>query len=242
MRPTILLLPGLDGTEVLYRPLVRSLAPAAEVHVVEYAPDGPCDYEAALARASERLARLPACHVVGWSFSGPVALRLARAYPDRVRSVTLVATFVQHPLPHLRWAGPLLSAPLVWCARAIRRLPIWLGRSRGDPLRRDKAEIWRRIGARTLAARARAIRRLDAREDLAAVTQPMQYMVFSRDRVVPSQNLEQLRAIRGDLEVVPVDGDHFALYACPDVAAAAVLAFASREQERAALERPDVGV
>ena len=42
-RPTVALLPGMDGTRVLYGPLVRALQGVADVHVVEYATDGPCD-------------------------------------------------------------------------------------------------------------------------------------------------------------------------------------------------------
>ena len=155
-RPAILLLPGMDGTGVLFRALRRAMEPTVDVHVVEYPTDGPCDYRAALQHAQDRLAALPACHIVGWSFSGPIALCLARSQPDRVRSVTLVATFVQSPLASLRWVAPLMFSPLVGIARAVRRLPVWLGRAADDPVRRDKAELWRRVGARTLAARARA--------------------------------------------------------------------------------------
>jgi pimeloyl-ACP methyl ester carboxylesterase len=227
-RPTIVLLPGMDGTRVLYGPLVRALEAVADVHVVEYPTDGPCDYHAALRCANDAVARLDDCHVVGWSFSGPVALRVARAQPDRVRSVTLVATFVQAPMPWLRYVGPLLVTPLVGVARTIRRLPIWLGRSPDDPLRRDKAEIWQRVRARTLAARSRAIRLVDARPDLEAVTQPIQYLVSSHDRVVPPHNLAQIRSLRADVEVVSIDGNHFALYANAQAGADAILAFARR--------------
>jgi len=229
-RPTIVLLPGMDGTRVLYGPLVRALEGVADVHVVEYPTDGPCDYQAALRCADECVAALPTCHVVGWSFSGPVALRVARAHPERVRSITLVATFVQAPMPSMRYFGPLLVTPLVGLVRTIRRLPIWLGRAPDDPLRRDKAEIWRRVRAHTLAARSRAIRTVDARDDLLAAAQPIQYLQSSHDRIVPTGNLEQIRALRADVEVVAIDGNHFALYANAQAGADAILAFADRHR------------
>lgn len=233
-RPAILLLPGMDGTGVLFRALRRAMEPTVDVHVVEYPTDGPCDYRAALQHAQDRLAALPACHIVGWSFSGPIALCLARSQPDRVRSVTLVATFVQSPLASLRLVAPLMFSPLVGIARAVRRLPVWLGRAADDPVRRDKAELWRRVGARTLAARARAIRRVDARADLAAVTQAIQYLAPRDDRIVPPRNLAQIRSIREDVEVVHLDGDHFALYADPEASAAAILSFVARAEAKAA--------
>lgn len=227
-RPTVALLPGMDGTRVLFGPLVRALEGVADAHVVEYPTDGPCDYDAAMRCANEQIGGLDACHVVGWSFSGPVALRVARAHPTRVRSVTLVATFVEAPMKWLRYVGPLLVTPVVGVARTARRLPIWLGRAHDDPLRRNKAEIWQRVGARTLAARSRAIRRVDASADLEQVPQPIQYLQSSRDRVVPPHNLEQILSVRDDVEVVVIDGDHFALYANAQAGADAILAFASR--------------
>ncbi|MEC8252746.1 MAG: alpha/beta hydrolase [Planctomycetota bacterium] len=234
MKPTatspVVLLPGLYGTDVLYRPLIRALSPDTHVEVIEYPTGGARSYEDAVRRASERLSEWPRCHIVGWSFSGPVALRLARAHPERVRSVTLAATFVEAPLRSLRVVAPLMYPGLVGLARTIRRLPIWLGRRADDPKRRDKAELWRRVGSRTLAARARANSKVDARGDLAAVTQPMQYLAPREDRIVPRRNLQQIRAIRGDVEVVALDGDHFAPYDDPEACAAVIRAFVARAE------------
>lgn len=233
-RTVLILLPGMDGTNVLYGPLVRALPDWLRPVCVEYPTDGPCDYDAAFAAAMAEVERHERCHVVGWSFSGPVALRVARAMPDRVRSVTLVATFVTAPLASMKVFGPLLVTPLVALVRTLRRLPIWLGRSPDDPLRRDKAEIWRRVRPHTLAARTRAIRRVDAREDLRAITQPMLYLRSSDDRVVPAHNLAQIRALRGDVAEATIDGDHFALYAEAQAGANAIAAFVRRAEAAAA--------
>jgi len=118
--------------------------------------------------------------------------------------------------------------PLVALVRTLRRLPIWLGRSPDDPLRRDKAEIWRRVRPHTLAARTRAIRRVDACDDLQAVLQPVQYVASSGDNVVPAHNAAQIRSLRPDVDVVTIDGDHFALYANAQAGADAIAAFVRR--------------
>ena len=234
----LLLLPGLDGTEILFGPLLSVLPDWLLSTVVTYPIDGRNGYEELLPLVLEAARRQPGCHVLGWSFSGPLALRLAQAEPDLVRSVTLVASFVQRPLPWLRVAGPMLNTGIVGAVRTLRRLPIWLCRAPADPLRRDKARIWERVPARTLAARARAIRRVDARADLMAVQQPLLYLGSLRDRVVPPGNLEQMRALRPDLRVASLDGDHFALYADPAAAAAAIVSFLV-QVERAARRNAD---
>jgi pimeloyl-ACP methyl ester carboxylesterase len=221
----LLLLPGLDGTEILFAPLLSALPDWLLPTVVTYPIDGRNGYEDLLPVALEAVRRQPDCHVLGWSFSGPLALRLAHAEPGRVRSVTLVASFVQRPLRWLGVAGPMLNAGVVGAVRTLRRLPIWLCRAPDDPLRRDKARIWQRVPARTLAARARAIRSVDARADLTAVQRPLLYLRSLRDRAVPSSNLEHMRALRPDLRVATLAGDHFALYADPAAAAAAIAQF-----------------
>lgn len=48
------------------------------------------------------------------------------------------------------------------------------------------------------------------------------------ERIVPRHNLEQILAIRDDVEVVTIDGNHFALYANPQDGADAILPFAGR--------------
>lgn len=220
----------MDGTRHLCGPIRDALqARGFDVVVVEYATDGPCDYVAALQQATAALDALDGpAHVLGWSFSGPVALRLATARPDRVRSVTLVATFVTAPLRWLLPLGVVLLPPIVGALRTLRRLPIWLGRPSDDPLRRDKAAIWARVSARTLTRRIRAIRRVDARDDLRAVRQPLLYLASSNDRVVPPSNLTTIRHLRPDITVTTIEGDHFALYHHPEAGAQAITTFTTR--------------
>lgn len=237
LRYPLVLLPGLDGTDVLYRPLLHLLKERADARVVQYPTSGPCDYEAALAHATEALRSTGPCHLVAWSFSGPVALQAARLEPELVRSLTLIATFVEAPLPWLRVARPLLVQPIIGAARMLRRLPIWLGRAPRDPLRVAKAEIWQRVGARTLTARLRAIQRVDAREHLRAVAQPLQYIRCCDDRVVPRRNMEQVLSLRADVEIIEVPGDHFALFGEPAASAAAIECFCRRNDATGRLPR-----
>lgn len=231
-RVPLVLLPGMDGTDILFGPLLRALPDWIEPICVEYPAAGRDDYDDLEPIVIEAVRQRPHCHVLGWSFSGPLALRAARAEPLRVRSVTLVATFVQRPLALLDMVGLLLVTPVLATVRTIRRLPIWLGRAPTDPLRRDKAKLWRRVRARTLAARARAIRTVDARADLQACRQPLLYVASANDRVVPRHNFEQIRRLRSDIELATIDGNHFSLYAQAAQGAAAIAAFVKRHEAR----------
>jgi len=78
---TLLLLPGLDGTEVLFGPLVRSAPQGIEVSAVTY-PRGPANrYEDLLPRVRKSLPQDRPFYLLGWSFSGPLALMAAERPP-----------------------------------------------------------------------------------------------------------------------------------------------------------------
>lgn len=61
-----------------------------------------------------------------------------------------------------------------------------------------------------------------------AVRQPLLYLRSSHDRVVPDHNLDRMRALRPDLEVVMIDGDRFALHKNAAAGASAIAAFVAR--------------
>src|SRR5262245_12922826 len=104
----LVLLPGLDGTGIFLKPLLAALPASVRPLVVAYPKTGPSRYTELLPTIREAAAPLSEFHVLGWSFSGPLALMLARAEPQRVRSVIMSASFVRPPRPNLARAGPFM--------------------------------------------------------------------------------------------------------------------------------------
>ena len=62
-------------------------------------------------------------YVLGWSFSGPLALMLAEKEPQRTRGVILSASFIRPPLLFLPWVRFAIGTPLVIIIRLARRTP-----------------------------------------------------------------------------------------------------------------------
>src|SRR5262249_42450922 len=153
------------------------------------------DYDSLLALVQAHLLRVSDCIVLGWSFSGPLALRLARAEPDKVRGVILAASFVRAPNRLLEVLGGLLAGPLVWLWRAGRRRPLLL-RPRSDVLREAKMRTWRQVGARVLAQRLRVILRVDARADLQACALALLYIASEDDGIVPQRNAQEIARLQ----------------------------------------------
>jgi pimeloyl-ACP methyl ester carboxylesterase len=211
---TLVILPGLDGSDVFFRPFLASLPPHIRPVVIPYPQSGPNDYEALLRLVREKIADIPDFFLLGSSFSGPLAITLAATEPARVRAVILSATFLRAPKPSLIRYRFAAVGPVIWTLRAIRRLPIWLGRRRDDPFRRAKAETWKLVSARCLAARARAALNVDVRDAWRSCTQPALCIIFQDDRVVPRHNADEILHHRPSTELVTVPGDHLAM--CKD--------------------------
>jgi pimeloyl-ACP methyl ester carboxylesterase len=231
----LVLLPGLDGTKILFRPFLEALPSWIEPRCLEYPPDGPHDYAALLPRVRDACAGLDEFVVLGWSFSGPLAVMLAAERPAGLRGVVMCASFLEMPWPWLSW---LFRATIRWTAHLFpltSKVLAVTGRYESPDLRRDKLETWKRVTAGALAARSRAVLDVDAREAARCCAVPLLYLAGSSDVVVPRWNVATLKAAAPHARVVTIRGPHLALRTNAQAAAAAVVEFI--EQHAASVRR-----
>ena len=228
---TLMILPGLDGTDVFFRPFMAALPPSIRPIAIPY-PQSGRSYEDLLPLVRRPIAESGPCYVLGSSFSGPLALMLARENPDNVRGLILAATFLRSPRRRWMRLRFAMVGPVVWTVRAARRVPVWMLRRRQDPLRRAKAETWARVSARVLAARARAVVDVDVREVIRGCRQPMLCIAFDADRVVPPANAEEILRLSPSAQLVVLPGRHLAMHLDPDPLAAAVARFIDSVERR----------
>ncbi len=240
MAVPLVLLPGLDGTDVFFRPLIELLPDWIQPVPVTYPEEGPYDYLALLARVRQRIRHLPACYVLASSFSGPLAVMLAMAEPERVKGLIFAASFIRaprrYPLPYRLIA----NAPTVGAVRTIRRLPLWLLKQRGDGLRQAKRETWSRVSARGLAGRARSVLNSDVRALLQSCRQPVLAIAFAGDRVIARSFVEEILDFSSPARMVTLSGGHMGLFTDPKGPAAEILRFIHAEggRRQAPVDRP----
>ena len=230
MSATLVLLPGLDGTDVFLRPLVAALSPVIQPVVVTYPVSGAEEYGDALGVVRRATVGLSGFYVLGLSYSGPLAVMLAAEEPERVKGVVLVATFVRLPRPMLRFFRFACTGTTLWMWRIARRIPIWLVRSRRDPLRLAKAETLRTVPARCFAGRTRAVIDVDVSATLRRCRQPILCISFERDMVVPRKNVEAILREAPSTTHATVAGGHFTGCANSGALAAEVDAFVARAE------------
>jgi pimeloyl-[acyl-carrier protein] methyl ester esterase len=212
----LILLPGMDGTGLLFQPLLQALGDRYSASVVAYPATEPRSYEELELLILERLPTHENFVIIAESFSGPLALRIAARRPPRLRGIVLCATFVSNPLRIL----PLWLAPAVrpWM---FRLSPKWLqsrvllGQRAPAELRSLFARAQAAVSPEVFACRTRAILSVDVARELAGCRYPILYLQGRRDRIVAAHNLRLIRTLNPDVAVGEVDAPHLVLQAAP---------------------------
>jgi pimeloyl-ACP methyl ester carboxylesterase len=222
---TLVLLPGLDGTEILFAPLLRVLPAWIRPIVISYPDVGTNSYEELIEFVDREVSSLARFAILGWSFGGPLALMVAARRPSQVSAVVLCGTFVTPPIPRLVPFRFIVITPVVAMMRVLRRIRYVMPRFANTELRRAKGMLWRRVFARVLAARSRAVLRMDARPALKACRAPLMYLASTHDEVVRRPSRDEVVAIAPQTQVCEVEGSHFALFTNPGDAAGCIARF-----------------
>jgi len=222
---SLLLLPGLDGTDVFFEPLLQQLPPWIRARTVQFPDAGPYDYASLLELVRQALADTPACYVLASSFSGPLAVMLAASEPEKVRGLILGATFLRAPRRLPAALRLVARAPAVAALRWLRRLPVWVLRTPDDPLRQAKRRTWAQVSARALAGRARAVLGADVRDLLSRCPQPLLCVAYAEDRVVARRYAQEIMAGGASARLVTLPGGHLGMFADPAALAAEILRF-----------------
>jgi pimeloyl-[acyl-carrier protein] methyl ester esterase len=209
------LLPGLDGSGVLFEPFLRVLH-AVDAVVVRYPDDPPADVDALARHAAAAIGDAARCVVIAESFSGAVALRLAHS-EARVAAVVLVASFVRCPHPCLRFAPPSAMAAIASSlARHAAAAPV-IRFACLDGASSDLVDTLRNVVSAlapgVLRARLSALRSLDESDCLCRLGVPLLHLRATADRLVTRRLRHDARATRFD--EADIEGPHFLLQARP---------------------------
>jgi len=224
-RLTLVALPGLEGSDLTLGPFKDAAPAGVDVRTVSY-PSGPANsYEELRPLARSALPTDRAFFLLGWSFSGPMALMLAAEKPAGLRGVILAASFVRRPVPLPPWMRHLATPALFKLYPATYQAKALLGDGDARRLRHLVAEAHARSGPEALAARARAALTVDAREALAACEVPILYLRATRDRLIARRCSEEAQRLEPEMTIADIDGPHMALATNPEAAWRALVDF-----------------
>ncbi|KFB66117.1 alpha/beta hydrolase [Candidatus Accumulibacter vicinus] len=221
----LVLLPGLDGTGLLFANFAASFGPDVKITVVSYPTDTAIGYSELEPIARSFLPKDLPFFLLGESFSGPIAISIAASRPSGLLGLVLCCSFARSPRPSLAVFRPLLAvAPVAALPLALLSFFV-LGRFSSPALRRSLAESLAQVSPSVLRARARAALLVDVSALLASVGVPVLYLRASEDRVVPESASQSVVALAPAAKVVEFQAPHFLLQVLPSQAAVVVREF-----------------
>lgn len=220
----IILLPGMDGTGELLKPLAERLSAHRPTHIIAYPGDRHLDYDQLAQFVGERVPRHRFV-ILGESFSGPIAIEIAATNP-RVAGLILASSFACHPLP--RWMSPLTCLlDARWMPSKIMAAAI-MGSAATPELERRLRDVLRSLPPAVLRARAKDALRVDRRDRLRETTCPMLCLHGSADLLIGQRDISDILAARPDCELRELDAPHMLLATHADAAAIVIDAFCER--------------
>lgn len=188
----VLLVPGLDGTGLLfYRqvPLLARHHPVTTTRLRDTAI-GMDDLVADLHHEVEQAAPDGgAVILIGESFGGALSLSYALAHPDRVHRMVILNSFPRFE-PQLRlWLGYQALRATPWrMMRVVRALTAWRMHSRetGRAEIRQFHDLMRGTTRDGYLSRLRLLRQYDVRDRLPSIRSPVLFLAADEDHLVPS--------------------------------------------------------
>ena len=224
MTPLLVLLPGLDGTPILFEPILDKLG--IEALPVSYPQTVPSDYDTLLPVVLAGLPKDRDFVLLGWSFSGPLALMAAATRPPGLRGVVLCASFVQKPLGWVPKFARHLAWPVMFRISGSMAVAKTVLAGFGNPVvNRLIKKAHDAVPPKAMAARVKQVLTVDVRDELKACPVPILYLEAASDRIVPKRNVRSILRVRPDVVVRTIPGPHLALALSPDAAATELRAF-----------------
>ena len=232
LSPKLVLLPGLDGTGKLFVEFLKDLDLGSSAQVVSYPPDIPLGYDELEPLVRAALPTRGRFVILGESFSGPLAIRIAAHPPPALVGLILCVTFASNPYPHLAWARGLAALlPLKSLPRWLRAPLMW-GSASPSKAPRQSERAMAGVDAAVIRRRIAALLSVDETAALAKISVPTLVLCATGDRVISrAASMRLMHGIR-HAQRLDVDGPHLLLKTRPKECAAAVLNFI-REGETA---------
>jgi len=222
---TLILLPGLDGTGLVFEPLLEYLPSTIDPVIVRYPGDTPMSFREHVDFARARLPDEKPFILLAESFSGPIGLQLLAEPPENLVGVIFVATFERYPRPFLLDVTRLLpQGPLLrMFATSLLCRFFCLGSANREAVALfQKALASVKLSA--LSQRLKILAELPPPPET-SFSGPCLYLQASHDRLVPERAAARLQMHLPQMLLERIPGPHIILLARPEEAARAISNF-----------------
>ncbi|MGW8313691.1 MAG: alpha/beta fold hydrolase [Desulfuromonadales bacterium] len=224
---TLVMLPGLDGTGLVFEPLRTYLPAGVSMQVVPYPVDQIMSFQEHVEFARKQIPTDRPFVLLAESFSGPVALQMLITPPEQLLGVIFVASFVRYPVPFLLDVGRHFPQTLLLrlFTRSIFTRLFCLGGAPHEAVKLFRQALLK-VKLPVLSHRLQLLSELPPPPQI-SFSRPSLYLQASRDWLVPRRAVRSFRELFPQLHVQKITGPHIILLARPEAGAKLIIDFIS---------------
>ena len=223
---SLVLLPGLDGTGKLFDPLIRHLPKWIKPVVISYPKDRVYGYQDLMKIVNKALPEDIDFILLGESFSGPISIMIASQKPKRLIGLILCATFAKNPFRFLpSWASYFSVSPIYLLWPSTIKVRAILSKGKYENIVQMALKAIKSVKPEVISARVKAIFNVNVESELMKINVPILYLRSLKDYLIKKHNIEAIKRLKKDIEVIDVDTQHFLLQLEPEKSADEITKF-----------------
>ena len=225
-KPTLVLLPGFDGTGRLFSPLRKQLSKDINTIVLSYPNDKPMTYSELCYSLKDELPNTPFV-LLGESFGGPLAMQLSNRANENLKGIILCATFVKNPHVLLtKFIRPFLKPKHLRKETPAFYIKTMLTNGISDPTLIHNIQVATRdLSPEIYFTRLREIADVDVTEELKNCELPIVYFRATKDRLVYESSMNVVKTTNYNVTIQLFEAPHMLLQTQPKQAAEKVEQF-----------------
>lgn len=214
----LVLLPGMDGTGTLFRPLLSFLPKFVTPIVISYPTEEPLSYDELTEFVKARLPNSPFI-ILAESFSGPIGLRIAKAEPALLKGLILCATFAKLPGTLPFSAKRILTRSIWFQIRPPSHLLRFFlaGKTASQELLKQMLEVASSVAPQVWAKRLAEVFQVDESETFRNLKLPTLILQAKQDFLIGADTFPSVSSKM--IEKVFVESPHMLLQSQPQQAA-----------------------
>lgn len=214
---TFLLLPGLDGTGLLFESFLSVLPDSEKALVVSFPTRKKLGYDELYSIVTAAVPKEEPFVIIAESFSGPLGIRLAASKPKNLVGMVLAGSFAVSPVSKIteffiRAFGKILFRwpPPRWVIEKYLT-----GKDENSRLLLLFQKAVSQVPAVVLHYRLKCVFAENVEDLLSGIFVPVLYLAGKRDRVVGEKSLRVIQKLHPATQVVRLDAPHLILESKP---------------------------
>ena len=226
MKPTLILLPGFDGSGRLFSPIHKELSETVNTIVLSYPSDKVMTYVDLCHYLKDELPDSPYV-LLGESFGGPLAMMLSKHADENLKGIILSVSFVKNP--HILVSK--LLRPFLKPKHLQKETPAWhiktmlINGVSDTNLMRNIQTATAQLSREVYFYRLREIADIDVTHILQQCELPILYLRAQKDRLVHESSMKWIEKMGKNVTVQKFDAPHMLLQTKPKETARSIKNF-----------------